>query len=750
MFNRLTNVFAESAVSSTENRWQTDGRPALRLTWLGVLMLLPMVAIGVRVAYLQTSTAELFAQPFEQEFVSYESVPSRDGRLLSTDGRVLATDRQKFSVKVHYRWLEEPADPAWLRSQALDRLSKSERRNPKLVAREKEQILAERAAMWNRLSALTGHSPVKLTQERAKIQKRVEGIVALVEKRRRERENPSLIQKVPKDEPAWRRAWESVSRSITAPPSRLEQDPLIIKEEQEYHPLLTGLSLAAVAEIESHPAQYAGLRIDTVSWRDYPEDSLAAHLIGVRKPLTAEEAEKRQAKFAQHDPLGYEVGDRIGEMGLERKYDQHLHGLRGRRKIVRNRRGEIIKTDMVREPRGGSDLMLTLNAGLQERLEQILDLKLVTSSDEKTEEQKPASAGASLVVLDVRTGAVLAAVSAPRFSLMELINPTQDQWQAMNSDPRRPFFHRATHMAVAPGSVFKAVTAVALLESGKFDPDEARHCQGFLDRPDQHRCLTYRHFGVGHGEIDLSRAICRSCNVYFFQGARSIGPGPLAQWAEGFGIGQPTGIDLPGEESGNLPHPPVETAERSRILPASFQEPDARRTPWYPGDTLGLAIGQSRLPATPLQMARVMAAIANDGFLVTPHLVKGFGPATFLNGEPSAAWTTPEPRPIPGLTPGTLARVREGLEMVVGHPQGTGYKTVRMSEVKIAGKTGTAEVGGGLPDHAWFAGYVPADRPKYAFAVVLEHAGSGGATAGPIARRTVETLLELGLVTGRE
>ena len=134
MFNRLTNVFAESA-SSAENRWQTDGRPAMRLLWLGVLMLLPMAAIGARVAYLQTSTAALFAQPFEQEYISYESVPSRDGRLLSADGRVLATDRQQFSVKVHYRWLEEPADPAWLKSQALSRLAKSERRNPELIAR---------------------------------------------------------------------------------------------------------------------------------------------------------------------------------------------------------------------------------------------------------------------------------------------------------------------------------------------------------------------------------------------------------------------------------------------------------------------------------------------------------------------------------------------------------------------------------------------------------------------------------------
>ncbi len=746
MFNRLTNVFAESSSGSIENRWRTDARPALRLMGLAALMLLPMLAIAARVAYLQTSTAEQFAKPFEQTYESHESLPSQDGRLLSADGRVLATDRQQFTVQVHYRWLEHPADPAWLRSLALSRLTKSERRNSALITQQQQKILAERKAMWQRLAALTGHSQAELAEERAIIQHRVEGIVALVEKRRRQKDTPSPTPEVPENKPAWRTLWEKLAKSITTPPARRDREPVIIREEQNYHPLLSGVSLAAVAEIESHPARFPGLNIETISWRDYPQDSLAAHLVGVRKPLTAEDAEKRKQQFTHRDPLGYEPGDRLGRMGLERMYDQHLHGLRGERRVVRNRRGEIIQTEIVREPKNGHDLMLTLNAGLQERLEHMLDETLAAAKTEESNAAKPASAGASLVVLDVRTGAVVAAVSAPRFSLKELLHPTPAEWQAVTSDPRRPFFHRAINMAVAPGSVFKVITAVALLESGKFDPDERRHCQGFLDRPDSHRCYTFTHFGVGHGDLDLSQAICRSCNVYFFQAARKIGPSPLVNWAERFGIGQPTGIDLPGEPGGNLPHPPAQTAMKTGVLQAGFEEPN--RSPWYPGDTLGLAIGQSRLTTTPLQMARVMAAIANEGFLVTPHLVSGFGPVAVSEEDSSSRIAIPEPRPIPGLTEGTLARVREGLEMVVADPKGTGYKTVRTSAVKIAGKTGTAEVGGGLPDHAWFAGYVPAGRPKYAFAVILEHAGSGGSIAGPVAKRTVETLLESGLIVG--
>ncbi len=243
MLNRLTNVFAETPVA--ESHWRTDARPALRLMWLGVLMLLPMAGIAARLIYLQTSTAPRFAEPFEQTFVSVETIPSRDGRLLSADGRVLASDRQEFTLGVHYRYLEEPADPAWLKSQALSRLSRGERRKPELIAKAQEEILAERDAMWKRLAAITGHSLIHLSRERAKIQDRVETIVALVEERRKQKSLEPTLSQEREQLPAWKVAWERFARSITSPPEREHPDPLIIKEEQDYHPLLEGISLAA-------------------------------------------------------------------------------------------------------------------------------------------------------------------------------------------------------------------------------------------------------------------------------------------------------------------------------------------------------------------------------------------------------------------------------------------------------------------------------------------------------------------------
>ena len=266
-------------------------------------------------------------------------------------------------------------------------------------------------------------------------------------------------------------------------------------------------------------------------------------------------------------------------------------------------------------------------------------------------------------------------------------------------------------------------------------PEESFACRGYLDQPGQHRCLPFKHHGVGHGEVTLADALCRSCNVYFFTAARRMGPQTLVDWARRFGIGEPTGIDLPSESSGNLPAPDAPLVSGTR------------RPPWKPGSTLGLSIGQSELTVTPMQMVRVMAAIANQGSLVTPHLAASSGPAMVMNDDSVRnELAHPEPRPISGLHNSTLAHIHEGLTMVVHHPRGTGYKTVRMSEVTIAGKTGTAETSGGI-DHAWFAGYVPAEQPRIAFVVVLQNGGGGGKSAGPVAHEFVKTLLELGLIT---
>ncbi|MEX2286986.1 MAG: penicillin-binding transpeptidase domain-containing protein [Planctomycetaceae bacterium] len=752
MQNSITNIFSNQRGGDAAARrvWDFDGRPARRLVWLYGLMLLPLFVVIGRVVHLQVFLPEAFAERWEWTTETFEPISSREGRILSADGTVLAYDTVHFGIWVHYRWLEDPANPIWLRRKALALLDRKDRRNREKIELAEHQVLAERAAMWQRLTEVADMSASEFEIRRQRIQDRVERIVANVERRRkekkREEETASQQPGLPEQASWWQIAWHRAKTAVTTPPRRGTEDPLVLPEQQDYYELIENVPLAVAAEIESRTRQFPGLLVRTATDRMYPEHSLAAHVVGARTRLDVKEWKQRQAQFPEGDPLDYQEGERIGSSGVERSYDQQIRGLRGQRRIVKDRRGEVISSEIVRQPRAGEDVTLTINVPLQRKLDEILEVAINSPPKEEApkepdgEEAPPAPpappapripAGGSIVVLDVHSGDVVAAVSAPGFDLNLLNHPDPAKWQQVAADPRRPFFPRATRMTLPPGSVFKPLSAIALLESGKVDPDAAIECHGYLGtNPNHFRC----YHSLSHGPTTLSDALCRSCNVYFFTAADQIGPEGLVDWARRFGFGQPTGIDLPGEQAGNLPSPPSQSAE-----------PGTRQKPWYSGDTRGLAIGQSQLTVTPIQIVRLLATIANDGYLVTPRVVHDYGtPLHESSGnDPSQHGKANR---VFGLSNGSLERVREGLVKVVADPRGTGYKTVRMKEIAIAGKTGTAETGGGRPDHAWFAGYVPADSPRYAFVVVLEYAGSGGKTAGPVAHDTVRALLDQGLL----
>lgn len=721
-----------------------DHSPILRLWVLFALFLAPAAAIVARLAYVQSELTQRFVADWERTTEVLEPIPARDGRILTADGQVLAFDEPEFDIALHFRWLEDPPQPEWLDAQARSRLKREDRRDKVKLERAREDVLAQRAALHQALAKAAGCSPAALSDSCRRVQTRVERIYRLVEKRQAERAAADTAVGAPADASWLERGWHNLKTALTTPPERPRTEPLVIREQLAAHVVVEGVSLEAVAEIESAPAQFPGVEVRRSSRRVYPAGTLAAHLIGARTAITGDELAERRAQFPSNDPQALAEGDRIGRSGLERAYDQQLRGQKGLRRIVRDRRGQIVRTDVVSPAVDGADVVLSFDSRLQAAAEAILDAALTPKPEEpptNTDAAEPLDAppppvppqGGCIVALDVRNGRVLVAAAAPRFDANLLVDHDPRAWDAAVADPRQPFFPRVTQMTIPPGSVFKVLTSIALLESGAIDPDAPFHCQGYLDEPDRNRCLIYRHYGTGHGDVTLDDALCRSCNVYFFDAARRIGPNAIHDWAKRFGLGRPTGSDLPGERGGVLP------------------EPGDKESPWYPGTTLQFAIGQASLAVTPLQVAQMMAAVANDGFLVTPSFVR---PAANLllsedRGVQLAAFdssaTRPVRRPIQGLSPGTLARVRTGLRMVVEDPYGTG-KRVRLDEVAIAGKTGTAEVGGGRPDHAWFAGYVPADHPRVAFVVVLEHGGSGGHVAGPVAREFVKRLLEAGVI----
>lgn len=745
MLNRPTHDFSREFADRGP---LIDGRPGLRLALMFTLLLVPIFAITWRVVAVQTRTHDALATELERTVEFFEPIPARDGRILGTDGSVLAEDVLRFEVHMHYRWLEHPADSRWLDLQVNRRLTRKERRSRPHRQTARQQIEQDRADAWHRLAELLEIDEADLTQKRASIQNRVERMIASVERTREERArrdsataaDGSDSDAAAETDKPWQRAWDRFRSELTTPPHRQSTEPIVFKEELDYHAIESNVPLEIAAEIQAHPELYPGVRVIVATERRYLHGSLAAHIIGIRSSVGADEIAARREQFPNGDPLDYRVGDRIGRDGVERSFDATLRGVWGSRRVVRNRRGEVVHTSVVREPSDGRDVQLTLDTDLQARLEWLLadalgDVKLDTPELEsqtdrpvqqvafETETNRPK--GGSIIVMDIWNGDVKAMASAPTFDLELMRQGDADAIQRWNNDARHPFVNRSIQMALPPGSVFKTLTAVAVLESGKVDPDEPFRCRGYLDNPGSHRC----YHGLAHLDTTLVYALCRSCNVYFFDRARRIGASELTTWAKRFGFGQTTGIDLPGERRGNVPTPD--------------------QSHWYSGDTMGVAIGQSRLTATPLQIARMMAAVANGGELVAPRVAApGFakpwasGPQV---GEQQLV-ATQQRRKVDQLRPDLLSRVREGLEMVVQHPRGTAYRRVRLDEIRIAGKTGTAQAGGDREDHAWFAGYVPANAPRFAFVVVLEHGGSGGQVAGPLAKSVVENLLDLGLV----
>lgn len=714
--------------------WQVDRYPLVRLALLFAVIVCPLFVVGWRVSQLQTGMANVYAREFSRLSEQTEEIPCLDGSILTADGQVAAQDVPGLEVHVHYRWIEEPPDPLWLKQKVQARIPRAERRKPERVQAETEEFLQERSALWQQLATATQVPLTELVKRRAAIQQRVSHMKERVERNRAQAAQESVAPLPPAT------TWVGFAQKlfvewVAQAPEAKAREPIILKEELSYYPLVTEITPQLRAELKSHPELYPNLRVVDVTHREYPLGHIAAHIIGYRKPLTQEEWAARQSRLPQGDPLGYLPGDRIGQTGVELFHERHLRGVRGQRKLWLNSQGEIVEEREIRAARPGQDVEITLNLELQQHAEQLLkeviDPEPVTSKNAESTETTllpavPPQSGC-IAVMDVRTGEMLVAACWPTFDINVYLNGAAAERRVIETDPRFPLFPRLHKMELAPGSVFKALTATAMLQAHVPAAYEPFDCQGYLNPnvPTKRRCLKFVHYGVGHGQVDMSLAMAQSCNVYFFHGAEEMGAKRLLNSAAQFGFGQPTGIDLPNEKPGNLPGTGC--------------------------DHLGVAIGQATLTVTPLQIVRMMAAIANGGELLTPRLARRSGAVIVSEESPSESASTllaaPRSQTIPNLSSEILAKVRHGLEQVVAYPSGTGHKSVWMREVAIAGKTGTAEARGGQ-DHAWFAGYVPADRPRYALVVVLERGGSGGKVAGPLVKKLVQAMLKEGVIDG--
>jgi penicillin-binding protein 2 len=475
-----------------------------------------------------------------------------------------------------------------------------------------------------------------------------------------------------------------------------------------------------VAALETHAAELAGIDVVPVPVRYYPYGTVGAHLLGYMREIDAE-------ALARADNRDYRVGDRLGAVGIERRWESYLKGQRGWKKVVRGANHRSTKQELeeryLEEPRRlepipGRDISLTVDVELEKTIER---------------EMRGQLAGA-VVVVEVRTGRVLAAVSKPSFDPNILSGEEgkaaiRDTFVRLSADPLKPMLDKTTSAAYPPGSTYKPFSALAGLADGLIDPETKVDCRGGYEFGRRFfRCTDV------HRRVNLHEAIVRSCNTYFYALGESIHIDRLAKIGMEFGFGSKTGLGINPESRGRMP---------TRAWYTRRYKGDGFRG----GFTLLASIGQGATTVSVLQLALAYGAVANNGTLYQPQVVRSIetSDGTLVQEFPPAV------RRVLDVDPQQLTLIKGALKGVVTEAKGTANKE-RIAGVDMAGKTGTAQVSHVTPrgvdpkkvwyfnrDHAWFAGYAPADSPEIAIVVLVEHGGGGGKNAVPVAMRVVDT-----------
>lgn len=463
-------------------------------------------------------------------------------------------------------------------------------------------------------------------------------------------------------------------------------------------------SLSQVAAVAARKPELPGLVVEQVPTRRYPGATFGAHALGYVGEVTG-------VQLSLPHFEGLRSGAIVGHAGIEYAYNDRLMGTDGSRHVIVNSVGREIETVREVAPVEGAPLELTIDYDLQRAAEEAF---------------QAAGFDGAAAVLDPRSGEVLALVSRPAYDPNVFASGIDAAaWGELLADPLNPLQNRALRGRYSPGSTFKVVMAIAALEEGVVEPHDEIECRG--------GGVFYRRFFAchsTHGSVDMASALAQSCNTYFYRLGQSLGIDRIHKWATALGLGRMSGIDLPHEVQGLVPSREWKRATRGER--------------WYSGETISVAIGQGQVSVTPLSMAVMMAAVANDGQVPTPRVLRPAFPGRSGRGE------VEEVRAAKGLqlAPETLATVRRGLWTAVN-----GVGTARRARVPgrdVIGKTGTAQVvslsgrraatgsEADLRDHGWFVFAAPRDDARIAGVVFAEH-GEHGYLAAPIARHVIET-----------
>jgi len=498
----------------------------------------------------------------------------------------------------------------------------------------------------------------------------------------------------------------TLARMLAWTPKKLAMIQKRIKRTRPDRPVLLDdkLKWAQVSALVARLHHFPGIDVEAGSYRQYPFGALTSHLIGYISLVS------------KHDiAQGFLPTEFIGRTGVEKSFESILHGKLGHQREEVDARGRRIAVVKRMPPVMGRTLHLALDTDIQQ-----------AASDALGDQT------GSVVVMNVKTGAVIAMLSKPGFDTNQFITGLEsEQWQSWLNNPEKPLLNRATQAAYPPASTFKLVTALAGLKYGTALASSSTNCPGYLEFSDR-KLRCWKHYG--HGTMTLSSAIEQSCDVYFYELGDQLGMAAISDEAHEWGLGEKTHINLPPESRGIIPtHRPY--------MMAAIKNSQSRRTKWFRGETMITAIGQGALTVTPLQMARLASAIANGGYILKPQLQAGM-PAKVLHRVE--------------VSQESLQTIRAAMRRVVQSPHGTAHRALGNAPWSVAGKTGTAQVIKMAQkkkstlskedivkrhkDHAWFMGYAPYDKPQIGIAVFVEHGGHGGSAAAPVAAAVVKAM----------
>lgn len=481
------------------------------------------------------------------------------------------------------------------------------------------------------------------------------------------------------------------------------------------------ISQKSVAKIGEEKYKIYGISIVSVPKRYYPNGNLLSHTIGYVSKINSEEYEKRKNE-------GYSVNSVVGKAGIEQSFEKYLRGNDGVIKEETDTLGNVSSQTETTEAKSGDNVTLTIDYRLQKVAEESL-LNTINGLQNGTlvgKKFSDANAGA-VVVLDVDSGEVLASASYPTYDINSLIGGISlKDWNALQNNSLHPMLNRVVSGTYSPGSTFKMLVGMAGLMNGKITVDEKYYDPGIYPYGYHPKCWLYTDRHMTHGWINIEGAIKGSCNCYFYEVGRRIGISEIVKYAKLFGLGQKTGIELSGEAAGT-------------IAGADDKSEDGLKSPWYLGDTLSAAIGQSGSSYTPIQLANYIATIANGGKLNKVSLIKSVDNEVAGTSESLAdinKYTSEytgvnfEEKDL-NINSEYIDAIKKGMLSVTSETGGTSYIVFKNSDIQVAGKTGTAQVPNGN-NNGIFVGFAPYDNPKIAVVAVIEHGGEGTYTANVV------------------